>query len=105
MVEGKYEHKEEGSRTYQEWSRQWILPETADLNQLRSVLDNDGVLTIEAPHVSPDKDGQCHEIPIHKAGQYVLLSTIKCKTTFKTTDISNVIDCDRREESLITIGS
>ena len=68
VVEGKYEHIEDGSRTYQEWSRQWILPETADLNQLRSVLDNDGVLTIEAPHVSPDKNGQSHEIPIHKAG-------------------------------------
>ena len=103
MVEGKYEHKEEGSRTYQEWSRQWILPETADLNQLRSVLDNDGVLTIEAPHVSPDKDGQCHEIPIHKAGQYYY--QLSSARPLLTTDISNVIDCDRREESLITIGS
>jgi len=68
MVEGKFEHKDESSRTYQEWNRQWTLPETADISKLKSVLDSEGVLTIEAPHLNKTNDDQTknHEIPIHK---------------------------------------
>jgi len=68
MVEAKFEHKDEFNRTYQEWSRQWNLPETADVSKLKSVLDSEGVLTIEAPQLDKTNDGQAktQEIPIHK---------------------------------------
>jgi len=66
-IEGKYEHKDDANRVYQEWSRQYTLPETADISKLKSLLDNEGVLTVEAPSVKkPSGEPEPKEIPIHK---------------------------------------
>merc|ERR1712198_272272 len=66
-IEGKYEHKDEANRVYQEWSRRYTLPETADIGQLKSLLDHDGMLTIEAPTIrTATGEPQPQEIPIHK---------------------------------------
>jgi len=48
-IEAKAEVKDENSRFYQEVSRSFLLPEKADLNELKTVLTPDGILKLEAP--------------------------------------------------------
>ena len=63
-IEAKLEQKHNNSRFYQEWSNKYTLPENADASKLKSVLDNDGVLHIDAP-ISQPKEASSTEIPIH----------------------------------------
>ena len=65
-IEGKYEHQDDGNRVYQEWTRRYTLPDNADVSKLKSLLDHDGVLTIEAPSVAAEGKAQPKEIPINK---------------------------------------
>lgn len=66
-VEGKFEQKDEHHRLYQEWSKKYTLPESADLDKMKSMIDSDGVLIIEAPAKGDGKGKpQPTEIPIEK---------------------------------------
>ena len=51
-VEAKMEHKSHNTRFYQEWSNKYTLPEEADTAKIKSVLDHEGILRIEAPRSS-----------------------------------------------------
>ena len=64
-MEAKFEHKHQNSRFYQEWSNKYTLPENTDTSKLKSVLDYDGVLHIDAP-ITQVKEGAPTEIPIHQ---------------------------------------
>ena len=63
-IEAKLEQKHNDSRFYQEWSNKYTLPENADTSKLKSVLDYDGILHIDAP-ISEVKEGLTTEIPIN----------------------------------------
>ena len=43
------EQKGDNSRLYQEWSKTYTLPDEADAAKLKSLLNKDGILQIEAP--------------------------------------------------------
>ena len=59
-VEAKMEHKSDNSRFYQEWSNTYTLPEETDTTKIKSVLDNEGILRIEAPF-----SASAEEVPIN----------------------------------------
>jgi len=64
-IDAKMEQKsEDGSRLYQEMSRMYTLPANVEVNNLKSLLSNDGVLAIEAP-ISGEVE-QPKEIPISR---------------------------------------
>ena len=50
------EHKTDNSRFYQQWSNTYTLPEETDIAKLKSVLDHDGILRIEAPRSSSTEE-------------------------------------------------
>ena len=63
-IHAKMEHKSDnGSRFYQEIVRDYLLPEKLDVEGLKSQIDDDGVLRIEAP--LPESEKQ-HDIPIER---------------------------------------
>lgn len=68
QIEAKMEQKDgDGSRHYQEITRCYTIPENVDMEQLKSVLKTDGILSIEAPLKAeevPKIENQ--EIPIHR---------------------------------------
>ena len=59
-VEAKMEHKSANSRFYQEWSNKYTLPEKADTAKIKSILDHEGILRIEAP-----RSASAEELPIN----------------------------------------
>ena len=60
------EHKGDGRRLYQEWTQQYTLPEKTDTTNLKSVLDKDGMLRIEAPITKSTGEIPTQtELPIH----------------------------------------
>lgn len=65
-IEAKMEQKsEDGSRLYQEMSRVYTLPENVEVENLKSLL-NDDILSIEAP-LSGKEATKPQEIPISRA--------------------------------------
>lgn len=55
-IHAKGEKKsEDGSRFYQEISREYLLPEKLKLEELRSLLDDDGILHIQGALQEPEK--------------------------------------------------
>ena len=60
---------EDGSqRIKQEISRQYTLPDNLELDKLRSLFSEDGMLSIEAPLKNdPGKEGGPKEIPISRS--------------------------------------
>jgi HSP20 family molecular chaperone IbpA len=66
-IEAKMEQKsEDGSRLYQEVSKTYTLPDNVELENLKSLLTNDGVLAIEAPLAIQD-EMKPKEIPINRS--------------------------------------
>jgi HSP20 family molecular chaperone IbpA len=66
-IDAKMEQKsEDGSRLYQEVSKTYTLPDNVELENLKSLLTNDGVLAIEAPLAIQD-EMKPKEIPINRS--------------------------------------
>jgi HSP20 family molecular chaperone IbpA len=66
-IEAKMEQKsEDGSRLYQEVSKMYNLPDNVELENLKSLLTNDGVLAIEAP-LTVRAEEKPKELPINRA--------------------------------------
>lgn len=67
-IEAKMEQKsEDGSRLYQEITRQYTLPDNVEAEQMKSLYSNEGILSIEAPLTSKRGEGPT-EIPISRDG-------------------------------------
>lgn len=63
-IHAKMEHKNDnGCRFSQEVIRDYLLPEKLNVEGLKSQIDEDGVLRIEAPLPEPTSP---HEIPIER---------------------------------------
>ncbi|VDN26584.1 unnamed protein product [Cylicostephanus goldi] len=65
-VEGKQEHKGENSFIHRSFIRKWTLPETVDLESVRTQLSDIGHLCIEAPKADPERPNR-RNIPIMPA--------------------------------------
>lgn len=66
-VHAKHEEKSENRSVYREYNREFHLPDGTDVEQIRSSLSKDGVLTVECPLPSPQLHGASRRIPIEKA--------------------------------------
>jgi HSP20 family molecular chaperone IbpA len=66
IIDAKMEEKSDDGhhRMYQEVTRQYTLPENVQVEKLRSLLSDDGVLSIEAPIAAKDGHPGPIEIPI-----------------------------------------
>nr|CAH0107097.1 unnamed protein product [Daphnia galeata] len=63
-IHAKMDRKsDDGSRFYQEISREYLLPDTLKTEELKSIFTDDGVLCIEAPQPEAEKP---QEIPIDR---------------------------------------
>ncbi|KHJ93946.1 Hsp20/alpha crystallin family protein [Oesophagostomum dentatum] len=62
IVEGKQETKDEQNYSMRSFTRHWMLPENADIEQIRSFVTSEGNLVIEAPKVEKAVTGR--SIPI-----------------------------------------
>ncbi|CAJ0589064.1 unnamed protein product [Cylicocyclus nassatus] len=65
-VEGKQEHKCENSFIHRSFIRKWTLPETVDLESMRTQLSDKGHLCIEAPKADRERPNR-RNIPIMAA--------------------------------------
>jgi len=65
-IEAKYDHSSEDgkSRVYQEFSRQFTLPENINPSEVKSMFTPDGILQIEAPLPPQPEGSKPKEIPI-----------------------------------------
>lgn len=66
-VHAKHEEKSENRSVYREYNREFHLPDGTDVEQIRSSLSNDGVLTVDCPLPSPQLHGASRRIPIERA--------------------------------------
>ncbi|CAJ0589092.1 unnamed protein product [Cylicocyclus nassatus] len=66
IVEGKQEHKGENSFIHRSFIRKWTLPETVDLEFVRTQLSDKGHLCVEAPKADPERPNR-RNIPIMAA--------------------------------------
>ncbi|EPB66582.1 Hsp20/alpha crystallin family protein [Ancylostoma ceylanicum] len=66
MVEGKQEIEQDGVYSKRCFTRQWILPEEVDVEQIRTSLTEEGHLAIEAPKITKP-DTAVRSIPIQRA--------------------------------------
>ncbi len=64
-VKAKRETESNGCKQYREYSYQYTLPNEVNIEQIRSLLSNEGLLTIEAP-LPQLKEPDVQEIPIQK---------------------------------------
>jgi HSP20 family molecular chaperone IbpA len=64
-VKAKKETESEGCKQYREYSYQYTLPNEVNVEHVRSLLTNEGLLTIEAP-LPQLKEPQAQEIPIQR---------------------------------------
>lgn len=65
-VQAKHEEKTENKTVYREYNREFHLPDGTDVEQIRSSLSKDGVLTVECPLPSPQLHGASRTIPIER---------------------------------------
>lgn len=65
-VHAKHEEKSENRSVYREYNREFHLPDGTDVEQIRSSLSKDGVLTVDCPLPSPQLHGASRRIPIEK---------------------------------------
>lgn len=65
-VQAKHEEKSENRSVYREYNREFHLPDGTDVEQIRSSLSKDGVLTVDCPLPSPQIHGASRRIPIEK---------------------------------------
>ena len=67
-VKARRESEENGCKQLREFSYQYSLPEDVNLENVKSLLTSDGLLTIEAP-LPPPKEPKATEIPINKSSE------------------------------------
>lgn len=68
-IEGKHEEKQdEHGFISRHFVRKFVLPENVDMSQVQSKLSSDGVLSITAPKIVPERKEQFREIPITRTG-------------------------------------
>lgn len=65
-VHAKHEERSENRSVYREYNREFHLPDGTDVEQIRSSLSKDGVLTVDCPLPSPQLQGASRRIPIDK---------------------------------------
>lgn len=65
-VHAKHEERSENRSVYREYNREFHLPDGTDVEQIRSSLSKDGVLTVDCPLPSPQLHGASRRIPIEK---------------------------------------
>lgn len=65
-VHAKHEEKSENRSVYREYNREFHLPDGTDVEQIRSSLSKEGVLTVECPLPAPQLHGASRRIPIEK---------------------------------------
>lgn len=65
-VQAKHEERSENRSVYREYNREFHLPDGTDVEQIRSSLSKDGVLTVDCPLPSPQLHGASRRIPIEK---------------------------------------
>lgn len=66
-VHAKHEERSENRSVYREYNREFHLPDGTDVEQIRSSLSKDGVLTVDCPLPCPQLHGASRRIPIEKA--------------------------------------
>lgn len=66
-VQAKHEERSENRTVYREYNREFHLPDGTDVEQIRSSLSKDGVLTVDCPLPSPQLHGASRRIPIERA--------------------------------------
>ncbi|XP_043279356.1 protein lethal(2)essential for life-like [Venturia canescens] len=88
IIEGKHEEKQdEHGWISRQFVRKYLVPEQCDIDQLKSSLSSDGVLSIEAPRKHDPKDKKERVIQIENTGQPAIQDGDAPKTveTQKTT--------------------
>lgn len=65
-VHAKHEERSENRSVYREYNREFHLPDGTDVEQIRSSLSKDGVLTVDCPLPTPQLHGASRRIPIEK---------------------------------------
>lgn len=65
-VQAKHEEKSENRSVYREYNREFHLPDGTDVDQIKSSLSKDGVLTVDCPLPSPQLHGASRRIPIER---------------------------------------
>lgn len=65
-VHAKHEERSENRSVYREYNREFHLPDGTDVEQIRSSLSKEGVLTVDCPLPSPQLHGASRRIPIEK---------------------------------------
>lgn len=65
-VHAKHEERSENRTVYREYNREFHLPDGTDIDQIRSSLSKDGVLTVDCPLPTPQLHGASRTIPIEK---------------------------------------
>ncbi|XP_053373623.1 heat shock protein Hsp-16.1/Hsp-16.11-like [Mercenaria mercenaria] len=65
-VHAKHEDETEHGKIHREFTREYVLPDNVDPNQLKSHLSKDGVLQIEAPAPPSVEAPKEHVIPIEQ---------------------------------------
>lgn len=65
-VQAKHEEKTENRTVYREYNREFHLPDGTDVEQIRSSLSKDGILTVDCPLPTPQLHGASRRIPIEK---------------------------------------
>lgn len=65
-VHAKHEERSENRSVYREYNREFHLPEGADIEQIKSTLSKEGILTIDCPLPAPALHGASRRIPIDR---------------------------------------
>lgn len=65
-VHAKHEERSENRSVYREYNREFHLPDGTDVEQIRSSLSKEGILTVECPLPTPQLRGASRKIPIER---------------------------------------
>lgn len=65
-VQAKHEERSENRSVYREYNREFHLPDGTDIEQIKSSLSKDGVLTIDCPLPQLQLHGASRRIPIER---------------------------------------
>lgn len=65
-VHAKHEERSENRSVYREYNREFHLPDGCDIEQIKSSLSKDGILTVDCPLPQPQLHGASRRIPIDR---------------------------------------
>jgi HSP20 family molecular chaperone IbpA len=66
-VHAKHEERSENRSVYREYNREFHLPDGIDIEQIKSSLSKDGILTVDCPLPQTQLPGASRRIPIDRA--------------------------------------